>query len=192
MDRDNILQLNTVSALNKVFSAPSDLSFFSVSHGHTYHKPVQQSTSQALGGPSQHSKESTPMPETQPSTTEKSTGSSQAHDDTDSGIRTAWDALRMTLQYGKEYMDDMPLAGEPGNFRFSKSKEGTAGQIKPPTTSSTAATPGQSRAASSVPQAPSNPLAGPKASKGEDKALSVSEGAIKAKRRKSKVGELSP
>jgi hypothetical protein len=27
------------------------------------------------------------------------------------------------MQYGKEYSDEMTLVGEPGNFRFSKTKE---------------------------------------------------------------------
>ncbi|KIX09889.1 uncharacterized protein Z518_00970 [Rhinocladiella mackenziei CBS 650.93] len=179
--------LNTVSALHQIFSAPSDLSFFSASHGHTYHKPVQKSTTRALSGLSQQSQEGTPLPDTQASSTEKNpAGSVQPHEDTDNSTRTAWDALRMTLQYGMEYVDDMPLVGEPGSFRFSKSKDASSGQAKDQLPPSSAATPGQSRATSAIPSAPSNPTAGPKGPK------TLPEGPAKPKRRKSKASEPSP
>lgn len=184
-----------MSALNKVFAAPADLSFFSVSHGHTYHKPVQQSTSQVLSGPSQQSTENTPMPGIHPTSTDKSTAASaSSQEDTESGTRTAWDALRMTLQFGKEYVEDMPLVGEPGNFRFSKSKETASGASKGQQISTGgASTPGRSRAPSTVPPAPANPPSGPKVAKIGEKATTAAEGQMKAKRRKSsKGGGLSP
>jgi len=186
--------LNTVSALNNLFSLPSDLSFFSVSHGHTYHKPVQPSTRQALAGTGQQSREGSVIPETQVSAPDKTTATTQAQDDMDSGIRTAYAALNMTMQYGKEYVDDVPLAGEPGNFRLSKNKDTTAaaGQTRGPgqaSSTSPAATPGASRAASVVAPITSVPAMGLKGTKAGEKAAEV---APKAKRRKSKVGSPSP
>ena len=40
--------------------------------------------------------------------------------------RTLVEAMNMALRYGTEYMDEMPLLGEPGNFRLSKTKDGLA------------------------------------------------------------------
>ncbi|KIW97365.1 uncharacterized protein Z519_02757 [Cladophialophora bantiana CBS 173.52] len=191
----NYRLLNTVSALNKVFLAPADLSFFSVSHGHTYHKPVQQTTAQSILGSSQQGNEALPIPGPQPSTMEKAVGTSEAQDETHGESRTAWDALRMTLQYGKEYVDDMPLEGEPGNFRFSKSKDASsmAGQTKAQGQTSPTGTPGQSRAASVVLPTSTNPSAPAKGPKPLEKNAPPSEGAAKVKRRKSKApGEPSP
>ncbi|KIX96791.1 uncharacterized protein Z520_07511 [Fonsecaea multimorphosa CBS 102226] len=192
----NYRLLNTVSALNKVFTAPADLSFFSVSHGHTYHKPVQESATQNILSASQQGNEPAPPPTPgpQPSTTEKAVNTSQAQEETNGGTRTAWDALRMTLQYGKEYVDDMPLVGEPGNFRFSKSKDAsvTASQTKGQSQTSPTGTPGQSRATSVVPPTSSNPPAAGKGSKLLEKTAPLPEGAAKAKRRKSKPGVPSP
>ncbi|OAP61289.1 hypothetical protein AYL99_03490 [Fonsecaea erecta] len=193
----NYRLLNTVSALNKVFTAPADLSFFSVSHGHTYHKPVQQSTTQSMLSAPQQGNEQQPPPPTpgpQPSNAEKASATSQAQEEATGGTRTAWDALQMTLQYGKEYVDDMPLVGEPGNFRFSKNKDAsvTTGQTKAQIQTSPTGTPGQSRAASVVPATSSNPPAVAKGPKMLEKTAPLSEGPAKVKRRKSKPGVPSP
>ncbi|KIW51759.1 hypothetical protein PV05_10445 [Exophiala xenobiotica] len=187
----NYRMLNTVSALEKVFAAPAEMSYFSVSHGHTYHKPVQKSTSQALAGAAQQSKESTPMPGTQSSTAEKN-NTTQSPGNNENGSRTVWDALHMTLQYGKEYADNISLVGEPGNFRFSKNKEAAASQAKGQLQPLGTATPNQSRAVSMVP-AVASPAAGPgKAPKMGEKNFSMPDGATKVKRRKSKAGDASP
>ncbi|KAI1611933.1 MED6 mediator sub complex component-domain-containing protein [Exophiala viscosa] len=184
--------LNTVSALEKVFSAPANLFYFSVSHGHTYHKPVQASANQATSDPAQQSKESTPMPGSQLSASEKpTTSSAQPQEENNTGARTVWDALRMTLQYGKEYADDISLAGEPGNFRFSKNKEAATGQIKGQT-SGNIATPNQSRAQSMVPASSSSNAAVSKGLKIGDKGATTPDGVVNRKRRKSKASEPSP
>jgi mediator of RNA polymerase II transcription subunit 6 len=185
-----------VSALNQIFEAPSDLSYFSVSQGYTYHRPVHTKPTGAApaGAPSQPSKEGTPMQGVQfGATAEKATATStatptQAAEDTESGARTVREALRMTLQFGKEYTDNITLVGEPGSFRFSKNSEAAATQTKAQPSS----TPGQSRAASAVPSAASNPPAVGKASKSGDKVPSMPQGPTKPKRRKSKASEPSP
>lgn len=197
----NYRMLNTVSALDKVFSAPSDLSFFSVSHGHTYNKPVQKTTTQALATTSQQSKEDTPLPGTRSSTGDKpptvtaaATSQTQAQDDFDNSARTLREALRMTLQYGKEYMDDVPLVGEPGNFRLNKTKDGVNNQPKSQVSGAATATPGQSRAPSVVPaSAAAHTLSVSKGTMpiaGDKKGNSANR--VKPKRRKSKAGDVSP
>lgn len=194
----NYRMLNTVSALTKVFSAPSDLSFFSVSHGHAYHKPVQKSTTQALAATSQQSKEETPLPGTQSSTADKSSkvaSQTQTQDGFDNSARTLREALRMTLQYGKEYMDDVPLVGEPGSFRLSKTRDGVNSQAKSQTSGTAIATPGQSRAPSAAPPSSASVAANttvvPKGTIGSDKKAGSSN-RVKPKRRKSKAGDVSP
>ncbi|EXJ87622.1 hypothetical protein A1O3_04583 [Capronia epimyces CBS 606.96] len=180
----NYRMLNTVLSLEKVFSAPTDLSYFSPTYGHTYHKSIQLSLAQTQSGPTQQSKESTPVPEAQVPAVEKPTGRiTQVREDAGSGERVLWDALRMTLQYGKEYMDEVSLVGEPGNFRFSKQKEPAAGQVKGLATSSEFGTPGQSRPTSAVPHAVL------KETKTGDKAAAMPDGVAKPKRRKSRPGD---
>lgn len=127
-----------------------------------------------------------------PATEKPAEGASQSQEETDSGGRTLFDALRMTLQFGKEYMDEIPLVGEPGNFRFSKQKDPAAGQTKGLIASSNIGTPGQSRAASAAPPAPSSPPAVQKDSKTGDKVASMPDGPGKPKRRKSRPGDSSP
>ncbi|KEF60342.1 uncharacterized protein A1O9_01902 [Exophiala aquamarina CBS 119918] len=191
--------LNTVSALDKVFTAPSGLSFFSVSHGHTYYKPVQKSTKQALATTSQQSKEDTPLPGMQPSASDKApttttASQTQAQDDFDNSARTLREALRMTLQYGKEYMDDVPLVGEPGNFRLNKTKEGANSLSKSQASAAATVTPWQSRAPSVIPASAAGATSTPNVPKGtlvsDKKGNSSTRG--KPKRRKSKAGDVSP
>jgi mediator of RNA polymerase II transcription subunit 6 len=195
----NYRMLNTVSALDKVFLAPSDLSFFSVSHGHTYYKHVQKSTTQALATTSQPNKEDTPLPGARGSTGDKpptatATSQTQAQDDFDNSARTLREALRMTLQYGKEYMDDVPLVGEPGNFRLNKTKDSVNSQPKSQASGAATETPGQSRAPSVVPASAATHT--PSVSRGTMAAAGDKKGnatnRVKPKRRKSKAGDVSP
>ncbi len=138
------------------------------------------------------------VPESQGSATDKAAPAtaSQVQDDTAGDVRTAWEALRMTVNYGKEYSDDFPLVGEPGSFRFSKNKDATvtASQNKSQgqTSSSPAGSPGPSRAASVVAPVPQNTATNSRSFKAADKATSFSDGAAKAKRKKSKVEGASP
>jgi mediator of RNA polymerase II transcription subunit 6 len=178
-----------------------DLSLFSVSHGHTYHKPVQPSARQALSTQVQQSREGSVLPDSQMTGMDKTqtttTSSTQAQDDTTGDSRTAWDALRMTIAYGKEYSDDVPLVGEPGNFRFSKNKDISApsSQVKghqSQRSGTPTGTPGQSRATSVVAPALSSPSAGLKGQKTGEKTSPTTNTPGKIKRRKSKVDGGSP
>ncbi|KIV91647.1 hypothetical protein PV10_06163 [Exophiala mesophila] len=178
----NYRMLNTVGTLNKMFSGPSELSTFTPSHGHSYSKPSQKSTAQALTGALPSSTEDGPTAEAEASSTDKPSSSSQIEESDDSSQQTLWNALRMTLQYGKEYMDQVPLVGEPGNFRFNKARDPppilAKGAVGPTATGS----PLPSRAASAVPA--------PKAIADGDK--SALYAATPKKRRKSKAENSTP
>lgn len=196
----NYRMLNTVSTLNKLFSGPAELSSFTSSHGHTYFKPVQKSTAQALGGGTQQSAEDVSANGTQSSTTDKPDKPdkpatlSQSEDNVDNSSQTLRNALRMTLQYGKEYMDEIPLVGEPGNFRFNKVRDASASQGKGSGTGTGqgTGTPVQSRAASVIPNAASNNTATPTVPSAGEKNNSGTTGAMSKKRRKSKAENGSP
>lgn len=190
----NYRMLNTVSTLNKIFSGPAELTSFTSSHGHTYFKPVQKSTSQAMGVATQQSAEDVSGNGTQSSTTEKPDKPatvSQPEDNGDNSNQTLRNALRMTLQFGKEYMDEIPLVGEPGNFRFNKARDASASQGK--VAGGGTGTPAPSRAASVVPNATSNnnAVAATVTSIGE-KNNSSTTAVVSKKRRKSRAENSSP
>lgn len=72
-------------------------------------------------------------------------------DNEENDSRTLQQALRLTVQYGKDFADETPLVGEPGNFRLSKTRDqSTAGLAAPSMQlgSSRAGTPAQTRLAS--------------------------------------------
>ena len=91
---------------------------------------------------------------------EKTIGSSDAEKvQKNAESHTLFQALQMTMRYGKEYSDEVPLVGEPGSFRFSKKTEppprpaGATQVTSSQASGSRAATPALSRAASIVPGA---------------------------------------
>lgn len=107
---------------------------------------------------------------------------------------TLFEAINMSLRYSKEYMNEMPLEGEPGNFRLSKTKDALA-----PLSANKPAQPASQQASSTkgspVPSPPPPPLpiqtdippAGSKKSaKGTEKSPTTPASSQKAKRRKSK------
>lgn len=71
---------------------------------------------------SQTSKESTPIPGTQDSTLTKKASKHSMSQDVQSA-QLLQSSLSLSLLYGNEYMDDNPLAGEPGSFIITKSRE---------------------------------------------------------------------
>ncbi|RVX69802.1 hypothetical protein B0A52_06447 [Exophiala mesophila] len=178
----NYRMLNTVGTLNKMFSGPSELSSFTPSHGHSYSKPTQKSTAQALTGALPSNTEDGSTAEAQASSTDKPSSSSQIEESDDSSQQILWNALRMTLQYGKEYMDQVPLVGEPGNFRFTKARDPPPSLAKGSVGPTATGSPLPSRAASAVPA--------PKANADGDK--SAPYAATTKKRRKSKAENSTP
>lgn len=115
---------------------------FTPSTGHTYFLPMSKgltpgNNSQAT----QASKETTPMPGTQdPSFSAKPSLTAKLTSDCDyQSLQVLAESYSLSVRYGKEYMDDNPLVGEPGSFILSKSREPAAPPIvqaapKAPTT----------------------------------------------------------
>lgn len=174
-----------------MLAATSDLAAFSPSRGHTYFPPIQKQANPAHGVLAQRSKEPSPMPGLQ--TTVTSETQQYSVDDT----QTLVDAIRMTLRHEKEYMDEAPLMGEPGNFRIaSKQKDALAVPAPPAQKMAQATCP--SRDHTPVPiRAPSppppirtdlSPTTSKKSAKSVDRSGSLSAGPTKPKRRKSKLG----
>lgn len=180
----NYRMLNTVATLNKMFSEPSELSSFTPSHGHSYSKPTQKSTTQALTGALPSNAEDGATADTQPSLPDKSSSSPQVEEPDDSNQQTLWNALRMTLQYGKEYMDQIPLVGEPGNFRFNKARDPPANLVKGSGGTAPSGTPLPSRAVSAVPA--------PRVIADGDKSNPTPNTATTKKRRKSRAENSTP
>src|SRR5947209_5105414 len=104
-----------------MLSTAATLPVFAPSYGHTYFPPVQKPSQSNQIGLSQQSKETTPVLGSQPDALRKSTKNlpdSQAPNFQET--RTLLEAINMSRRYGNEYMNEMPLVGEPGNFRLSK------------------------------------------------------------------------
>lgn len=122
----------------------------------------------------------------------KSAPDAQAADVQDA--RTLLDAINMSLRYGKEYMNETPLVGEPGNFRLSKTRDATAapGLSKVAQPASQQTSPSKATPAPSPPGPPPTiqtdvpPVLSKKSAKGPDKSPITPASSQKAKRRKSK------
>jgi mediator of RNA polymerase II transcription subunit 6 len=137
------------------------------------------------------------VPGSQPDASQKSIKTvldAQAPDFQDT--RTLLESINMSLRYGKEYMNEVPLVGEPGNFRLSKAKEAVA----PPSAGASQVThsasqPASAKKASPAPSPPPPPppiqtdvsaVASKKSAKGTEKSPTTPASGQKAKRRKSK------
>ena len=180
-----------------MLSSAAPLPVFAPSYGHTYFPPVQKPSQPGQTGLSQQSKETTPMPGSQPDASQKSAKplpDAQAPDFQDT--RLLLEAINMSLRYDKEYMNEMPLVGEPGNFRLSKTKDPlappSANQTVQPSSQQTSPKKG-SPAPSPPPPPPLPPIqtdiqsaASKKSAKGADKSPTTPSSSQKAKRRKSK------
>jgi mediator of RNA polymerase II transcription subunit 6 len=183
-----------------MLSAAVSLPVFAPSYGHTYFPPVQKPLQPSQITLSQQSKETTPMPGSQPDTSQKGTKTLPDVQATDfQDTRTLLESINMSLRYGKEYMNEVPLVGEPGNFRLSKTKEALA----PPSAGASQVTqsasqPASTKKASPAPSPPPPPPPPPpiqtdvstvgskKSAKGSEKSPTTPASSQKAKRRKSK------
>lgn len=130
------------------------------------------------------------MPDVQSTSVTQSIKSASNHDYSDfEDTQMFLEALNLSSRYGKEYMDDAPLVGEPGNFRTSKvrdpaapPKETPAIEIQPSVQSKVKSpAPSPSPIQTDLPQA-----AGKKSAKGGDRSPTTPGGREKPKRRKSR------
>ncbi|KAJ9200547.1 hypothetical protein DTO164E3_4122 [Paecilomyces variotii] len=178
--------LSAVTSLTKLLNTASPLPIFSASYGHTYMPPLPKSTDAAQP---QQSKENTPMPDANAQSKASLAGpamSGTTWEDT----RNLMESFSLLSKYGDEYMDENPLAGEPGNFILTRSSDATAArqQNKPatpvPGTIGRVGTPSFGKADAGK---------GPKAAEKEkEKTPSTPDGDNKLKRKKSRVGTIAP
>ena len=162
---------------------------FTPSTGHTYFLPASKSLIPGISSQAtQTSKETTPMPGTQDvSFSGKPPLASKPSSDHDfESFQVLAESYSLSLRYGREYMDDNPLVGEPGSFILSKSREPAA----PPVSQAPPKEPPKASTATKRPSAPeiktTNLPAARKGSKGADKSP-TSAAKDKKARRKSKA-----
>lgn len=188
-----------------MLSAAAPLPVFAPSFGHTYFPPVQKTAQQtAQSGLSQQNIENTPAPGSHTDATQKATAkpaTSDAHQVPDvQDTRTLREAIDLSLRYGKEYMNEMPLVGEPGNFRLStKTKDSLApptdavSTTQPPLSSQQASRKGTPAASSPPPPPPPiqtdvpSAVSRKSAKSADSKSPATPGGSAKPKRRKSKA-----
>lgn len=91
---------------------------YSPTLGHTY--PIPETTKPKFSDLSQRSKEPTPMPNTQ-NTTKSATTVTQTDDYLSNQLLA--DTINISLRYGDEYMDEVPVTGQPGEFHLSTKKQ---------------------------------------------------------------------
>ncbi|KAL8708177.1 MAG: hypothetical protein Q9220_006938 [cf. Caloplaca sp. 1 TL-2023] len=126
--------LSTVHSLNKAVASASGLPDFTPALGHTYNNGVPKATASAANTQmSQTSKESTPMPGTQESTSTKPLASTSAGKYSFDSSRMLEESLNLSLRYGHEYMDENPLTGEPGAFIITKTRDAQQPSSQPKT-----------------------------------------------------------
>ena len=128
LDSANISKLSVSSALTKVFQSAFKIPIHNPALGRVYALP---SAKQSAGGGSapntvQNSKEATPMPETQPLSFLQANegpedGSTLPSEKQQAALLA--ETLSNSIRYGREYMDEHPLMGEPGSFIVQKSKD---------------------------------------------------------------------
>ncbi|KAI5289425.1 Mediator of RNA polymerase II transcription subunit 6 [Ascosphaera aggregata] len=114
-------QLSTVTSLIKAFSAISSLPLFSASYGHTYTPTVPKTIEAArLTRSANRHKPTTPTPGVSEGITECSETMTPA--ESAAMIQNAYNlakGIQLMRDYGNEYIDELPLLGEPGSFLFS-------------------------------------------------------------------------
>ncbi|KAK5109258.1 hypothetical protein LTR62_007240 [Meristemomyces frigidus] len=126
--------LGAIGNLEKMFDRMATLPSFTPATGHTYLPPRTKSavtgTNSAAGSPSR-SREGSLAPgisltdsqslRSGSTLPEPSTSNANADNTSILTTRLYIDSLQKSLQYRTEYMDENPLIGEPGHFRFSTS-----------------------------------------------------------------------
>ncbi|KAK4580174.1 Mediator of RNA polymerase II transcription subunit 6 [Recurvomyces mirabilis] len=126
--------LSAVTSLEKMFVKTATLPSFTPTTGHTYLPPRTISTATATAGAStqgspNRSREGSVVPGASAETQSLRSGSlapelAATSNTTDNDLQTARilvDSLQKSMQFSEEYVDENPLVGEPGNFRFTSS-----------------------------------------------------------------------
>ncbi|MAD83072.1 MAG: hypothetical protein CL912_08910 [Deltaproteobacteria bacterium] len=112
-------QMSIISSLNKFIKKAAALPEFRPALGHVYAQPA--SGNQPKNGESQlsqGSKENTPLPESlqnpkKPNPSALTSGADYLDN------RLLEETIQISLKYGDEYMDEIPITGAPGEFHLS-------------------------------------------------------------------------
>ncbi|KAL8817417.1 MAG: hypothetical protein Q9223_003750 [Gallowayella weberi] len=117
--------LSVASSLDKTIATASSLPTFTPTLGHTYLPPASRALASTMSiQMSQTSKESTPMPGTQDSTSTRTPVTTKPFSNLDyQSPQLLQASFELWLRYGQEYMDENPLVGEPGSFIITKSRD---------------------------------------------------------------------
>ncbi|KAJ6092134.1 hypothetical protein N7467_004103 [Penicillium canescens] len=180
--------LSAVTSLSRFMKTASTLPTFTPSYGHTYMPPGARSKEPNQQS-SQQSKESTPMPDA-PSDTQSISKTNLGVSATSSNYqdtRSLAESFSLLTRYGDEFMDENPLAGEPGSFILSRTggEGGGAGKQAGPKTG--AGPSSLSVPASGPPGRATTPQVRVETPKGSDKGASPpSSGGDRGKRKKSR------
>jgi mediator of RNA polymerase II transcription subunit 6 len=170
-------------------SKAATLPQFSPSQGYTY--PSPETTKHKFTDLSQRSKEATPLPDTQTST------KSISHTQTDEYISNQLlaDTIGISLRYGDEYMDEVPVTGQPGEFRLWTKKQDTSKLAVPGVkvgSSGGGSVVGTPKLSEGLSLKTDVPLQQKKQNKGDKSPKTPAGGPPKPKRRKSKVQVTTP
>ncbi|KAF2770758.1 hypothetical protein EJ03DRAFT_326098 [Teratosphaeria nubilosa] len=119
--------LNTTTSLNKVFGMAKKLPSFSPTTGYTYEVDTKKATpaSGSTAASPTRSREGSVAPGLESQSLRsgylasggQASNTSQADD---GGL--LWSSLNMAVSYADDYIDENPLEGEPGKFKFATSK----------------------------------------------------------------------
>lgn len=181
--------MNACLAIDKVVNTTMNLPpYFSVTNGYSYYRPGQKSATNAISTDTEQSRLGTPMPGAAETTGTQDRATAADTDTQEASEQTVRQALGLTLRFYDQYDDDTPLIGEPGNFRYAKSKNPVQNLKVAETTTRSVA---PSKAGTPVPSQPA-PAAPSTASANGPSSAAGAIDPLKRKRRKSKaVNELS-
>ncbi|KAE8446631.1 hypothetical protein EG329_011824 [Mollisiaceae sp. DMI_Dod_QoI] len=180
--------LSIMSSLNKFISSAAALPDFSPALGHIYMPPSNGNRKTNESQLGQVSKENTPLPDSLQTTKKPLIQSNSSNYLT---TRVLEDALNISLKYGDEYMDEIPITGQPGEFHLKSTGRKDASKLMVPAPGKGLQMPGKA-----PPAPPSLKTDIPSERKGSRSEKSPkTPGMPKPKRRKSKAlgaGNVSP
>ena len=120
--------MSTTLALSKLMKTATSLPYYTPALGHRYFQPMLKARETLSAQSAQPSRESTPMPDaSQAGIADVAPGAAGPNPTSSTtnlvDTQTLFESFGQFLRYGKEYMDENPLVGEPGSFVFTSSKQ---------------------------------------------------------------------
>ena len=185
--------LDTVHKFEQFTTKASTLPSFSPSLGHHYLRQSSQNAERSRAGSTGPSRSGSPTPSQEDvsmsgvqDSAEPAKSTTAATNESAMERRALFDAFQTFMTYGNEYVDDVELVGEPGNFSF-KRKEISKQQSTKPSAPQTTPANQQGQAASTQAKPTASPQVKAEPSPEPSKIDGISTGKLKPKRRKSKA-----